>query len=128
MCLLTRPNRRKIATEDIHLYKAVLTHNTHPNNWRGVYYFNQEYPFDEVIELRGDDEKNMINSHSQINPLCIGIGFLHSTSDKATAENIALSNNLIELPINTSFMHTEFMKFNAVVCECTIPKGSVYIY
>ena len=126
MCLLTKQSRRKIATEDIHLYKAVLMHNSHPNNWRGVYHFNQEYPFDEVIELKGYNEKNMIDFHSQINILRIGKGFLHSTSNKATAKNIARSSNPIELPINTSFMHIELMKFNAVVCECTIPKGSVY--
>ena len=126
MCLLTKPNSRKTATEDIHLYKAVLIHNSHTDKWRVVFYYDQEYPFDEVIELRGDDEKNMINFHNQTNTLYIGKGFLHSTRDKTAAKNIAINNNLIELPINTSFMHTEFMKFNAVVCECTIPKGSVY--
>ena len=129
MCLLTKPNSRKIATEDIHLYKAVLIHKSHPDKWRGVFYFEKEYPFDEVIKLRGDDEKNMIRKnpiYSEPDILCIGKNFLHSTNEKTIAENIARTNNSIELPVNVSFMQTKLMVFNCVVCKCTIPKGSVY--
>ena len=112
MCLLTPKRTRRIAEEDIHVWKIVkLTEDK--KHWDGPY-FKAGFKFDEIAEVEPPEEKDIKTSED--GRLYLEEGFLYSTLKYVVAKR--------ELHMLRYLRHKYKSQYRLV--RATIPKGSIY--
>ena len=111
MCLAALKGSRKIAQEDIHVYKIIKT-TDNPDTWDGPYY-QAGLPFDQVVEVDSPDEESL--EPFFLNYIECGGGFLHS--------HLKPENAKLELEMLESTCDDDSKYF---ITRAVIPKGSIY--
>jgi hypothetical protein len=112
MCLLTPKGSRKIAEDDIHVYKIVRYAEDH-DHWHGLIY-RAGFKFNEVAETYPPDETEMHHMARML--VSCGKGFLHSYTDLEEAR----------LKVTALNLYRENLPKEYFLCEAVIPKGSIY--
>ena len=124
MCLLTAKGRYFKARYDITCYKIVYLENS--EKWSGAYgYGNKTFDFDKVLVESKGCPKPKHDWHGRViheSPFVeLHEGYFHSCVYKKECEGLkgcaALLRAEFSKPNNIN---------NFVVCECTIPKGTIY--
>ena len=111
MCLIAKKGSRKIATEDIPVYKIIKATDD-PNKWDGPYY-KAGLPFDQVVEVDSPDE-NKLERFGLKMIKCKG-GFLHSFLRYEAARSTWKSLRIL------SDDNSQYLLTRAI-----IPKGAIF--
>ena len=118
MCLIAKPGTRKIADDDILVYKIVEVPKNHGNCWVGPYSgIPTMFPFDEELTESAPDEQFMLKPIDHGRGECdvvVKSGFFHSFRSMSSA--ISALHQLLT--------YDPWKEYK--LCRAVIPKGSVY--
>lgn len=118
MCLTAEKGKYFMAKQDITCYKVVYLEDN--GKWTSAYgYNNKEFEFDKVLaETKGRPK----TKKEYPNFVELEKGYFHSRLQKY-AEITPYANVMIDFRWKMGYPSK---RENFIMCECTIPKGSVY--